>query len=480
MDPRQPEAQDRPPVNYEAEQAMLGAILANNRAYDMVVDFQRAEHFADGAHGRVYQACANMIEHGRVANAVTLKNHFEHDEALVEVGGAVYLAKLQASYVTIINAPDYGKVIRDLYLRRELIAIAEQAIDDARLGVTSDQGDAQALLEEVGTDIAVLGEEGAGTGAGPVSFQSASADWLNTIEAAVTGGGIVGVPTGLSKLDKHLGGLGAGHLIVVGGCTSMGKTALAKTIGFNAAHAGRRTLFWTLEMTDEEIAGGMLAGSTGISTDRQRRGKISAAELAQLRQARDVLAEIPLQIEEPYIRTVGALRSRARGIKRKNGLDLIIVDYIQQLSGAGRSRGYENRTQELTGITRDLKALAKDLSVPIVALAQLSREVDKRDDKRPRLGDLRESGSIEQDADVVILMYREFYYLSREAPKKRGTESSDAFTGRLADWEAGLNRCRDIGEAIVAKFRHGPIGTIELCFDGPGTVFRDEPQGSMV
>jgi len=464
-DPRDAEIEDRPPVNYEAEQALLGAILANDRAYDRVSDRLKAEHFADGAHGRIYAACAKLIESGKTANAVTLKNLFEHDEALAEVGGAVYLAKLQGSYVTIINAKDYSDTIIETWLRRSIIDIGEHYAGRARLGDTENGADA--ILEEMGVEIAEAGEVGVGEAPGRALPDVLDA-WLENVEAARKAGGILGVSTGLTALDDKLGGLHRSNLVVLAGRPGQGKTALGLTIGQNAARADKSVLVLSIEMTDEQLGGRLFARETGVSVDRQLRGKVSDADLLALGNARRAMHDLNLAIESPRHPTVQACRAKARRIKRRKGLDLIVIDYLQLMTGAHRM---DNRVQEISIITRELKKMAVDLDVPVLLLSQLNRQVEARDDKRPNLADLRDSGSIEQDADVVMFVYREHEYESRSEPRRKTGESVEKFTAREADWRGNLAKTKDVAEVLIRKNRHGPTSDVCLHFDAGRTTF---------
>ncbi len=473
-----------PPVNYEAEQALLGAILENNHAFERVADFLRLEHFADAAHGRIYQACGKLIERGQQANAITLKSLFDQDEALAEVGGAQYLAKLQSSTITIINAADYGRTIYDLYLRRELIALGEDVVNDAfgqDLEVTAvDQ------IEAAEQKLYGLAESGQ-TERGLTAFKSAVIEAVNMAEAALNRDShVAGVSTGFKDLDKLLGGLHYSDLIILAGRPAMGKTALATNIACSAAMARRKEIgpdgakietpevvaFFSLEMSAEQLATRIIAESANVRSDAMRRGEISNKQFTDIFDASRALHTLPLFIDDTAALSVGALRTRARRLKRRQGLSLIVVDYLQLMQGPAGLRS-ENRVQEVSEITRGLKAIAKELNVPVLALSQLSRQTEHRDDKRPQLADLRESGSIEQDADVVMFLYREEYYLAREKPSQRANEKDDEFTRRQAKYEERLEESRNKAEVVVAKQRHGPIGTIELQFHGEFTRFND-------
>ena len=474
----------RPPVNYEAEQALLGAILANNRAYEKVSDFLRPDHFADETHGRIFEACGKLIERGQIANAVTLKNLFEQDEGLAEVGGAQYLAKLQSSYVTIINAADYGRTIHDLYLRRELIALGEDVVNDAfeqDLDVSAVQ-----QIEGAEQKLYNLAEVGQSEG-GFRAFKSAVIEAVEMAEAAMKRDShVAGVSTGFRDLDKLLGGLHHSDLVILAARPSMGKTSLATNIAYNAASSRRKesapdgtpievpqvVAFFSLEMSAEQLATRIISEQAHVRSDAIRRGEIRDDEFDRVFETSRHLHALPLFIDDSPALTIPALRTRARRLKRQHGLSLIVVDYLQLMQGPPGMRS-DNRVQEVSEITRGLKAVAKELNVPVIALAQLSRQTEQRDDKRPQLSDLRESGSIEQDADVVMFIYREEYYLARERPTQRPSETTERFNERHAGYDERLEKSRNKAEIIVAKQRHGPIGTAELHFQGEFTQFND-------
>jgi len=473
-----------PPHNIEAEQALLGAILFNNATYHRVSEFLLAEHFAQGVHGRIFAAITKLIERGQIANPVTLKSLFDQDEALAEIGGAQYLARLSASVVTVINAADYGRTIHDLYLRRQLIAIGEDTVNDAyshdleRYSLNETETTEKKLF-----DLATSGQ----TEGGFRPFNQALTEAIVMAEAAFKRSGrTTGVSTGFNDLDKLLGGLHPSDLVILAGRPSMGKTALATNIGFNASKAYRTTRapdgrlvaedgavvgFFSLEMSAEQLATRVLSEESRVASDRIRRGEVSHEDFDRFVQASQKLASVPLFIDDMPALTITGLRTRARRLMRQQGLGLIIVDYLQLLRGGGEGRGAENRVQEISEITRGLKALAKELNVPVLALSQLSRAVENRDDKRPQLADLRESGSIEQDADVVMFVFREEYYLSRGEPMRRTEESDDKFNERYEHWHKRLAEVSGTGEVLIAKQRHGPIGKVTLRFDGETTRF---------
>jgi len=475
-----------PPHNYEAERALLGAILMNNRAFERVSEFLAHEHFADPVNGRVYQACARLIEQGHQANPVTLKTYLERDDLIVAAGGITYLANLAANAVTVINAGDYGKLVYDLHLRRELIALGENMVNEA----FESQPDDSALqqIESSEQRLFDLAATGAVEG-GFVTFEHALGAAIDLAEAAHRReGALAGVTTGLRDLDKKLGGLHSSDLLILAGRPSMGKTALATTIAFNAARhfkatdreedKGKQVAFFSLEMSSEQLATRILAERGKINSHSIRTGGLSNDDFARLVVASQEVSSLPLYIDDTPAVTVSAIRTRCRRLARQSkapggqGLGLIVIDYLQ-LIAPSRGERTENRVQEISAITRGLKALAKDLNVPVLALSQLSRAVEQREDKRPQLSDLRESGTIEQDSDVVMFVYREQYYLERGEPQQKPEETSDKFHERHVKWQERCELAHNIAECIVAKQRHGPIGTVKLHFEADFTHFSD-------
>ncbi len=473
-----------PPFNYEAEQALLGAVLANNRAFERVSDFLLPEHFADETHGRIFEACGKLIERGQIANAVTLKHLFDADETLAGAGGARYLAGLQNNFVTIINAADYGRTIHDLFLRRELIGLGEDVVNEAYQADLDISATSQ--IETAEQRLYNLAEAGAPEG-GLKTFKSAVVEAINMAEQALKRDShVAGVASGFKDLDRLLGGLHPSDLIILAARPSMGKTSLATNIAYSAASTQRKqkgpdgetaesaetVAFFSLEMSAEQLATRIISEQAHVRSDSIRRGEIRDDEFDRIFETSRHLHELPLFIDDTPALSVPALRTRARRLKRQQNLGLIVVDYLQLMQGPAGMRS-DNRVQEVSEITRGLKAIAKELNVPVIALSQLSRQTEQRDDKRPQLSDLRESGSIEQDADVVMFIYREEYYLAREKPTQRMTDSADKFSERLANYDKRLEESRNIAEIIVAKQRHGPIGTIELHFTGEFTQFND-------
>ncbi len=479
-----------PPANLEAEQALLGAILVNNPSYHRVSEFLRPEHFADPSHDRIFFAVTKLIERGHIADPITLKSYLEGEGSLPEIGrsglfGAAYLAQLAASVVTIVNAHDYGRVIHDAYLRRQLVAIGTDIVNDAHEHDLD--RDARIQMEAAEKRLFDLATGDSIDGGFQIFSRALTNATLIAEQAYKRGGRTSGVATGLTGIDERLGGLHPSDLIVVAGRPSMGKTALATNIAFNVARAyraGRNQAgesiavdggivgFFSLEMSAEQLATRVLAEESGVSGDRIRRGDVKREEFDQFIQASAKLQSVPLYIDDTPALTIGALRTRARRLRRQAGLNLIVVDYLQLLQGTPGG-GERNRVQEISEITRGLKAIAKELDVPVIALSQLSRAVEQREDKRPMLSDLRESGSIEQDADVVMFVFREQYYLERAAPQRKPDEASDKHNQRYADWQQRLEQVTGLGEVIIAKQRHGPIGNILLRFDGARTRFSD-------
>src|SRR5437660_6489496 len=477
------ERSPQPPANVEAEQALLGAILINNAAHGRVAEFLLPEHFGNAVHGRIYAAISRLIERGQIANPVTLKNLFDQDGALQEIGGAQYLARLAESAVTIINAEHYGRTIHDLHLRRELITIGQDVVTDAFQHDLDDPAVEQ--IERAEQKLFELATAGEAEG-GPQPFARALTSAITMAEAAFKRDGkTVGVATNFVDLDKKLGGLHPSDLIILAGRPSMGKTSLATNIAFGAAKAYRSTRgpdgrlivedgavvgFFSLEMSAEQLAARILAEESGVSSDRIRRGDIKNEDFDKFTRVSQWLQTLPLFIDDTPALSISAVRTRARRLMRQQGLGLIVVDYLQLLRPSTHIRSIENRVQEVSDITRGLKALAKELSVPVLALSQLSRAVEQREDKRPLLADLRESGTIEQDADVVMFIFRQEYYDSRK-PVRGSDEADDKFDKRYHAWKEELERVHGLGEIIVAKQRHGPIGAVKLRFDAETTKF---------
>ena len=465
------------PHNIEAEQALLGAILVNNIAHERVGEILQPEHFYDPVHGRIYGAVTTLINRGQIADPKTMRGLFETDPALASLGGAQYLADLAGSVITIINATDYARLIHDLYLRRQLIVLGEDVVNDAFRHDLEQPASSQIETAEARLfELARTGELDRGF----VKLEKALVTSLKMAEEAHRRDShVTGVTTGLRDLDRKLGGLQKSDLVILAGRPSMGKTALATNIAFQAARAwhesdgkeGAPTAFFSLEMSNEQLATRLLGEHSSVPSDKIRRGEIKSEDFTKFLEATKTLSRVPLFIDDTPALSVAALRTRARRLKRMTPhLGLIVIDYLQLLHGTSKN-GSENRVQEVSEITRGLKALAKELDIPILALSQLSRAVEAREDKRPMLSDLRESGSIEQDADVVMFVYREEYYHARSEPTRRQDEGDEKFNSRHERWMARGEEIRNIAEVVIAKQRHGPIGTVELHFDGPFTRF---------
>ncbi|CAN2532913.1 MAG TPA: replicative DNA helicase [Methylosinus sp.] len=463
-----------PPHNIEAEQALLGAILVNNDAFDRVSDFLRSEHFSEELHRRIFEVSSQIIRAGRVATVVTLKTHLGDLELPGGVTMQAYLARLAREATTIINAEDYGRTIHDLSVRRELIVIGEDIVN-AAFDAAVDQAPRQ-QIEEAERKLYAVAETGRYDG-GFQRFADALSTAMDMASSAYQRDGhLSGIATGLIDLDEKMGGLQKSDLIIIAGRPGMGKTALATNIAFNIAKAyvpeqqpdgsvkavnGGIVGFFSLEMSAEQLATRVIAEQSGVASYKIRRGDINEDDFRRIAEAAREMQSIPFFIDQSGGISIAQLTARARRLKRQRGLDLLVVDYLQLLSGS-KSRG-DNRVQELTEITTGLKALAKELTVPVIALSQLSRQVESRDDKRPQLSDLRESGSIEQDADVVMFVYREEYYLRNREPRE-GTEEHIA-------WQNEMERVHGRAEAILGKQRHGPTGTVTLSFEAEVTRF---------
>jgi replicative DNA helicase len=442
----------QPPHNFEAEQAVLGSIIVNNAAFAQVSEMLSPQHFADPLHGRLYEALGRLVERGQVVSAFTLKTFAESDDGLKAVGGTAYLARLVASSVHALDAPAMARTVRECAVRRGLIGVLSDALPAAY-----DEAHEAAAAEQIEAVEQRLYEFAEGAAAGGLTpFRRALTEAVKSAEAAhARPGGTTGLTTGLSDLDEQLGGLNRSDLIIAAARPGMGKSALASNIGFAAAKEGAVVGHFSLEMSAEQLAIRIVAEQAGVPSERVRRGQLRSAEMDRVMQIAIELERLPIYMDDTPALSISALRTRARRQKRTHGLDLVIVDYLQLIDAAKRRQ--ENRVQEVSEISRGLKTLAKELDVPVLALSQLSRAVEQRGDRRPQLADLRDSGSIEQDADVVIFIYREEYYLERGSPEDRQ---------RLSD-VAGR------AELHVAKQRHGPTGLVRVMFDGPTTRFSD-------
>lgn len=465
------------PHNIEAEQALLGAILINNAAFYHVSDFLKPNHFFEPLHGTIYEIASGLISTNKTVTPITIKTFLPADLDIAGLSASQYLARLAAEATTIINAADYGRTIYDLALRRELINIADD-IRNAAFDAAIDSAPAEQieLAEQRLYEVAETGRFGGGF----ETFDSALSHAIDrAAQAYQNDGKLSGLPTGLNDLDAKMGGLQPSDLIIIAGRPGMGKTALATNIAFNVARsyqpattddgsrkaaAGGIVAFFSLEMSSEQLATRVVSEQAEISSSSIRRGAIDEREFERLVEHRNAMRRIPLYVDQTGGLTVGQLAARARRLKRQRGLDLIVLDYLQLMQGRTQ-RAAQNRVQEITEITTGLKALAKELNVPIIALSQLSRLLENREEKRPQLSDLRESGSIEQDADVVLFVFREEYYLKNKEPRPGAEEH--------LKWESDLAAARGKAEIIIGKQRHGPTGTVMLAFQGEFTRFAD-------
>ncbi len=464
------------PHNIEAEQQLLGAILVNNDIYDRVASLIKPAHFFDPVHQRIYEIAAARIQKNALASPVTLKAFMEEDAGLKELGGPAYLVRLAGAAISSFAARDYAQMIYDLAVRRELIQLGRDISD--RAGKVDLDSEPREQITEAEQRLYKLGEQGVAE-RGFQSFLKAVTDAVNVANAAYQrGGGLAGISTGLVDLDKKLGGLHESDLLILAGRPSMGKTSLATNIAFNVAKAYRRGRkpdgsegaveggvvgFFSLEMSAEQLAARILSEASEVPSEQIRRGDMTETEFRRFVDAAKDLESCPLYIDDTPALPISQVAARARRLKRTHGLDVLMIDYLQLLKGSSKS-SEANRVQEVSEITQGLKAIAKELNIPVIALSQLSRQVESREDKRPQLSDLRESGSIEQDADVVMFVFREEYYREREKP-------ADHELDKMAAWQEIMEKCHGVAEVIIGKQRHGPIGTVPLSFEGRFTRF---------
>jgi len=473
----------QPPVSHEAEVQLLGWILVNQRAYEHVGDFLRPEHFADPGHGAVYRACAEMIGRGQVPAVPLLKAYFDQDDTLRHLGGPDYLGKMVGAALGVGHPRDFGRLIYELWQRREGIRVMEDGLDT--LYSSDFEGSAARACSRIAGELDDITANNPG-GTGLIRYTTALDQALESTDRAQRSPDkISGMSTGLIDLDKKLGGLHPGNLVIVAGRPGMGKSALARLMCRTAAlhfqtgltddnktvvvEGGRAALF-TLEASAQEVAMLDLAAMTGIAAERQRRGWISIekGEMTELQTYRDVLASGPYWVDETNPLTIGQLVQRARRLHRQQPLGIVAVDYLQLLD---TDKQIDNRVLQIQAITKGLKALAKQLNIPVVALSQLSRKVEERDDKRPTLGDLRESGAIEQDADVILFPFREEYYLANQVPVRRANESDKAWGDRNETFEKAFAAVKGLGTIIVAKNKLGPVGDVDVAWSGTRTTF---------
>jgi replicative DNA helicase len=460
----------------EAEAALLGALMLDNRLVEDVGMRLKPHHFHEELHGRIYDSILKLTDKNMVANPVTLRPMFEADEAMKQVGGAAYLASLTGSGATLIAAKDFAQQIYDLALLRSLIGVGRDMVESAL--DTSDDVAPLEQIEKAESELYKVAEQGGADGKAK-SFAEATREALETAEKALNSGGLSGITTGLESLNAKIGGLHPSDLIIVAGRPGMGKSALGTNIGFAAAQrylrdvedgiapeksGGSAVALFSLEMSADQLATRILAEQSGISSESLRMGKISKQEFRQLARAAAELEGLPFYIDDTPGLTIAALRARARRLKRQKNIGMVIVDYLQLLQGTGRNSN-DNRVNEISEISRGLKTLAKEINVPVIALSQLSRAVEQREDKRPQLSDLRESGSIEQDADIVLFIYREDYYLANKQPAEDHPE--------FATWQEEMGRVYGLAEILVAKQRHGATGKVRVKFDSRITKFSD-------
>lgn len=466
----------QPPSNVEAEQALLGALLTNNENLSRLGDNIRAEHFYEPVHQRIFEAILKFHDRGQIASPVNLKHYFDQDESLTDIGGGQYLVKLAASSMHVLNVRDYADTIYDLALKRDLIGIGEDVVNTAYAQDIDAGADKQ--IEQAEQRLFELAAEG-GDSKGFQPIRKSVVEAVHRAENAFKNSGrIVGVDTGLTDLNEMLGGLQNSDLLILAGRPSMGKTALATNIAYSAAKffadeakkegkdvQAKSVGFFSLEMAGEQLATRLLASACGFPSHKMLHGHISHDEFNILVKQSSEMSQLPMHIDDTPALSISSLRTRARRLKRTHNLGLIVIDYLQ-LVRPSSSRSQDNRVQEVSEITQGMKAIAKELNVPVMALSQLSRAVEQREDKRPMLSDLRESGSIEQDADVVMFIFREEYYIARSMP-------SPTDEAKMSTWQAEMDRVMNVAEVIVAKHRNGPVGNVRLHFNPNVTQFKD-------
>ena len=456
------------PCNIEAEQAVIGSILVSNDIFDEISPIVDSQKFLDPIHSKIFETIENLISKGLLANPITLKNHFENNEGLKELGGQEYLIKITKFSTSVKQTIDYANIVHEMHVRRELIKISEDVLDEAS-SASEVSTTGEEMIQNAEKSLFDLAERGH-FNQSFMKFENALKQTIDMAKSAYQNEeGIVGVPTGLTDLDNRLGGMHKQDLIIIAGRPSMGKTALATNIAFHAAknieNKGIKSTvaFFSLEMSSEQLSTRILSEQSRIRSNDIRRGKVSEIEFEKFIETSKNIVELPLYIDETPAITIAAISNRARRIKRLFGLELIVVDYIQ-LMRSGRKMEF-NRVQEISEITQGLKALAKELNVPVLALSQLSRQVEQRDDKKPQLADLRESGSIEQDADVVMFVFREAYYLERKEPTMGSIEH--------AEWRQKMDEVSSLAEIMISKQRHGPTGNVKVEFEAMYTRFKD-------
>ena len=455
------------PMNIGAEQALLGAILSNNLALEKVENFLEPEHFSSKINALIFKTLKKLISNDQVADLNTLKVFLENDPDFISNGGISYLLKISENSISIINSKQYGELIYDLFIRRKLINLGTNLINDSYDNFEDKNSDI--IIENTESNLYNLTSDG-DTQKGPKQFDNILSLTIDYAEKAYKkSSDVIGLKTGLNDFDKKIGGLHKSDLIIVAGRPSMGKTAFATNIASNICNGKNNdnktnVLFFSLEMSSEQLATRVISELSQISSEGIRTGNLSKTDFEKIIVASEQLKNLSLFIDDSPALTISSIRTRSRRLKRKFGLDLIIIDYLQLITGESRNSN-DNRVKEISDITRGLKAIAKELNIPVVALSQLSRKVEEREEKRPQLADLRESGSIEQDADLVVFLYREEYYLARTEPPE-GTE-------KHAMWTSKMEKVHNIAEAIIAKHRHGPISRVKLHFNATNTKFSD-------
>ena len=466
---------DKMPQNIEAEQSLIGSVLFDNKVLEDLPTNFATRHFFDPLHGSIFDACIFLIDNGRLADPLTLKSYLKQDDLQRDMDIEKYLSELREGVVSLSKAKFYAEEIRNCYVRRSLIRIGDELINKSvnpTIDITPDQE-----ISNTEEQLYNLAEKDQ-INSGPLDFKSVLASATNQInEAYNRKGKLSGIDTGFSGLNRQLGGLNKSDLLVLAGRPAMGKTALATNIGFNAAKSSKlekneSILIFSLEMSAEQLAQRILAEQSTIDSHKLRSGDLNETEFSKLVSTQNDILNLPFFIDDTPAISVGQIASRARRLKRTHGLSLIIIDYIQLIQGSKASEA-QGRVQEVSNITRGLKSLAKELNVPILALSQLSRAVEQREDKRPILADLRESGSIEQDADVVMFVYREEYYLDKSEPTQRDNENQESFNERFLKWQDRRNMAEGKAEIIISKQRHGPTGIVQVQFEAKFTRFMD-------
>jgi replicative DNA helicase len=466
---------DKMPQNIEAEQSLIGSVLFDNKVLEDLPTNFATRHFFDPLHASIFDACIFLIDNGRLADPLTLKSYLKQDDLQRDIDIEKYLSELREGVVSLSKAKFYAEEIRNCYVRRSLIRIGDELINKSvnpTLDVTPDQE-----ISNTEEQLYNLAEKDQ-INSGPLDFKSVLASATNQInEAYNRKGKLSGIDTGFSGLNRQLGGLNKSDLLVLAGRPAMGKTALATNIGFNAAKSSKlekneSILIFSLEMSAEQLAQRILAEQSTIDSHKLRSGDLNETEFSKLVSTQNDILNLPFFIDDTPAISVGQIASRARRLKRTHGLSVIIIDYIQLIQGSKASEA-QGRVQEVSNITRGLKSLAKELNVPILALSQLSRAVEQREDKRPILADLRESGSIEQDADVVMFVYREEYYLDKSEPTQRDNENQESFNERFLKWQDRRNMAEGKAEIIISKQRHGPTGIVQVQFEAKFTRFMD-------